>query len=127
LFPQPLIAILDDDDAVRTALDGLLRSLGFATCMFGSAEAFLRSPALDRAWCLVSDIRLPGISGLELQQRLIAERRNMPIIYITAFPGEVQRAQAHAAGAIAFLAKPFDAQTLLDALETALRSSLVRN
>jgi FixJ family two-component response regulator len=115
------IAVVDDDDFVRSAMESLVRSLGMRVATFSSAEAFLQSPCLDEADCLITDLQMPGISGLELQQRLLAQGRHMPVIILTAFPDERLRLQAERAGAVGFFAKPCDGQAMVDCLDAALR------
>ena len=82
----PIVSIVDDDDSVRTAMSSLVRSLGYEACVFASAEAFLASPRLHDTSCLIADIQMPGMSGLDLQSELHARRHRIPIIFITAFP-----------------------------------------
>jgi FixJ family two-component response regulator len=115
-----LIAIVDDDVSVQSALQDLLEAVGFPTRSFGSAEEFLESGQYRNAACLVVDIRMPGISGLELQAKLKAERSRVPIIFITAHGDEKMRLQAMRAGAVDFLTKPFDQDVLLDCIRAAL-------
>lgn len=115
-----LIAIVDDDDSVRGALQGLMQEAGLPTCVFACAEAFLDSGKQREAACLIADIRMPGISGLELQSRLNAEQQRIPIIFITAHGDEEMRLRALRGGAVEFLAKPFDDQALLDSVRAAL-------
>ncbi|KLK90487.1 hypothetical protein AA309_25750 [Microvirga vignae] len=118
----PVISIIDDDEAVRVAMKSLLNSLGLIVHMFGSAEDFLQSSYTDDTSCLITDIHMPGMSGIELQRLLIAQGQRTPIIFITAFPDERIRAQLLGAGATCFLSKPFDEQILLQCLDTALKS-----
>lgn len=115
-----LIAIVDDDESVRSALEGMMEEAGFVTFACASAEEFLDSPRKRQTACLITDIRMPGISGLELQSRLNATRQRIPIIFITAHGDEDMRLQALRAGAVEFLAKPFDDAQLLDSVRTAL-------
>jgi FixJ family two-component response regulator len=117
---SPTIAVIDDDESVRRALRRLLRSTGLAVVTFATAEAFLEDGSQPPPDCLVLDVRLPGLSGLELQQRLAAAGRHIPIVFITAHEDEQTRRQALAAGALEFLAKPFHEEVLLDALTVAL-------
>lgn len=117
---KPLIAIVDDDDAIRTGLSSLLRSAGYAVDLFASAEDFLASLPQGTPRCLVTDIQMPGLSGLDLQARLKADGRSIPVLVMTAFPEAAVRERALAAGAIGFLSKPFDANALLDCLRRAL-------
>lgn len=122
MTPTPTISIVDDDDSVRTAVSSLVRSLGFKVCTFASAQEFLSSPILEQTSCLVSDIQMPGMSGLELQKELIARQSRIPIIFITAFPEDGVRRRAEAAGCIGFLSKPFDGQAMIEYLNTALEA-----
>src|SRR5580704_10137082 len=117
-----LVAIVDDDDSVRTALQGLLKAVGLPAQAFASAEGFLESGKQDETACLIADIRMPGMSGLELQAKLNAERRRIPIIFITAHGDAKMRMQALRAGAVEFLAKPFDDKALLDSVRAALQN-----
>ncbi len=100
-----------------------MRSLGFATHGFASADAFLRSPLLTETSCLISDIQMPNMSGIELQSVLIARGIRIPIIFITAFPDEAVEAHAMKAGAICFLNKPFDGQVMIKCLDRAMKSA----
>ena len=115
-----LVAIVDDDALVRDALQGLLREAGFPAHAFASAEEFLASGEPRRFACLIADIRMPGMSGLELQSRLNADRIRIPIIFITAHGDEHMRLQALRSGAVEFMAKPFDDDVLLDTVRAAL-------
>jgi FixJ family two-component response regulator len=114
------IAIVDDDRSVQTALQDLIESEGLSALCFGSAEQFLDSGAQHKAACLIADIRMPGISGLELQTKLKAERCRVPIIFITAHGDAKMRSQAMRDGAVKYLAKPFDNAVLLEAVHAAL-------
>jgi FixJ family two-component response regulator len=114
------IVIVDDDRSVQIALQDLIESEGLSTLCFGSAEQFLDSGAQDKAACLIADIRMPGMSGLELQTKLKAERCRVPIIFITAHGDAKMQAQALRDGALKFLAKPFDNTVLLEAVHAAL-------
>ena len=102
-----IVSIVDDDASVRAAMESLVRSLGFVAFAFESADDFLRVARVDDSACLITDVQMPGMSGLALQDRLIAQGRRIPIIFITAFPEETSRSRAEAAGALAFLEKPF--------------------
>jgi FixJ family two-component response regulator len=115
-----LIAIVDDDESVQSALQDLLEAVGCTTRSFGSAEEFLESGQYRDAACLVVDIRMPGMSGLELQAKLKAEQSRIPMIFITAHGDEKMRLQAMRAGAVDFLTKPFDQDVLLDCIRAAL-------
>src|SRR3979411_3073128 len=117
-----LVAILDDDDSVRSALQGLLKAVGLPAQAFASAEEFLNSGQQHQIACLIADIRMPGMSGLELQAQLNAKRCRIPIIFITAHGDEKMRMQALRAGAVEFMAKPFDDGALLDSVRAALES-----
>lgn len=117
-----LVAIVDDDDLMRGALQGMLSSVGLPSQAFASAEEFLRSGQQHQTACLIADIRMPGMSGLELQAKLSAERCRIPTIFITAHGDEKMRMQALRAGAVEFLAKPFDDEALLDSVRAALES-----
>lgn len=115
------ICIVDDDESVRMALDGLVRSMGHCADTFGSATEFLASQALHTCDCLILDVQMPGLSGLELQQQLLTLGVCLPLIFITAFPKARWREQALAAGALEFLGKPFDGRTLVSLIERAGR------
>jgi FixJ family two-component response regulator len=118
---SPLVAIVDDDELFRRSIERLVRSAGFNVAAFASAEEFLNSAELDRAACAILDMRLPGMSGLDLQRRLIARPTPMPIVFVSAHEETSIRAMALRAGAIEFLKKPFDNSTLLDALNRSIR------
>ena len=115
-----LVAIVDDDESVQIALQDLIESEGLATLCFGSAEEFLGSGAPHKAACLIADIRMPGMSGIELQAKLNAERRRIPIIFITAHGDARMRVQAMRNGAVEFLTKPFDNAVLLETVHAAV-------
>ena len=114
------VAIIDDDESVQSALQDLIEADGLSAKCFGSAEEFLESDLQRQAACLIVDIRMPGMSGLELQARLRADRFNTPIIFITAHGDARVRMQAMREGAAEFLTKPFDDQVLLSRVRTAL-------
>ncbi len=118
-----LIAIVDDDESLQSALQDLIESEGLSTLCFGSAEQFLESDARHKAACLIADVRMPGMSGLELQAKLKAERCRIPIIFITAHGDAETRILAMRDGAVEFLHKPFDDAILLAIVHTALRRS----
>jgi FixJ family two-component response regulator len=120
LNKAPLISIVDDDSVVRGAVESLATSLGFRACTFPSAEAFLQSPLVAETSCLISDIQLPGTSGIELQHRLANLGFSIPTIFITAYPDDAVRAKALEAGAVCFLYKPFDGQSLVQCIDNAL-------
>lgn len=117
---MPVIAIVDDDESFRRATMNFVRSLGYGTAAYESAEAFLQSNRIHDTDCLITDVQMPGMTGIELQGRLIAQGHRLPIIFITAFPEMKARAQALASGAVGFLAKPFNDQGLINCLNTAL-------
>jgi len=120
LSKRPLISIVDDDESVRVATESLVRSLGFEAAAFASGEELLRWERLGEADCVVTDVQMPGMSGLELQARLIDDGRALPVIFITAFPEERLRRRAEAAGAYGFLSKPFDGTDMINCLDAAL-------
>jgi FixJ family two-component response regulator len=122
LQKTPVISIVDDDEAVRLALRSLVRSLGYVSNVFASAEEFLGSSQLNETSCLISDIQMPGMNGIELQNRLRVLDHCTPIIFGTAFPDERNRARALEAGAIGFLEKPFEGCAMIKLIETALRA-----
>src|SRR6266404_1727857 len=117
-----LVAIVDDDDLIRSALHGLLKSIGLPSQTFASSEEFLKSGRQHQAACLIADIRMPGMSGLDLQAKLNADRCRIPTIFITAHGDEKMRMQALRAGAVEFMAKPFDDEALLESVRAALES-----
>jgi FixJ family two-component response regulator len=125
LTDTPLIAIVDDDDAVRAAMDKLARSLGLSTCAFASAEAFLKSSFIPKTRCLILDVQMPNMNGIELQERLACLGFEMPIIFITAYPDEDVKARALRAGAVGFFHKPLElnGQAIVDCLYAALERS----
>jgi FixJ family two-component response regulator len=116
-----LISVVDDDDSVRESLQCLIRSFGFAVEAFASAEELLNSYRLSYTRCLILDVRMPGMSGLELQRRLAAELREIPVIFITAHGDEAARSQALKDGAVDYLLKPFREEVLLEAIQAALK------
>jgi FixJ family two-component response regulator len=117
-----MVAIVDDDDLMRSAVEGLLKSAGLPSQAFASSEEFLKSGQQQHVGCLVADIRMPGMSGLELQAKLNADHCRIPTIFITAHGDEKMRMQALRAGAVEFLAKPFDDEALLGSVRAALES-----
>ena len=119
---SPLVVIVDDDELMRSALQGLMKEAGFHALTFASAEEFLNSGEQGRTACLIADIRMPGMSGLDLQSQLNRDRIRIPIIFITALGDEKMRMQALRAGAVEFLSKPFDDDALLDTVRAALNS-----
>jgi FixJ family two-component response regulator len=119
----PLISIVDDDDSLRNSLDNLIRSVGFQAQGFPSAEAFLRSNQARETACLILDVRMPGMNGLELQRQMGAANWQIPIIFITSHADDDARARALEAGAVAFLYKPCREEDLLTAIDAALKPS----
>jgi FixJ family two-component response regulator len=119
----PLISIVDDDDAVRNSLDDLIRSIGFRTQGFPSAEAFLSSHQARATTCLILDVRMPGMNGLDLQRQMVAADWRIPIIFITSHADDGARARALEAGAVDFLYKPFREEELVNAIDAALKHS----
>ena len=117
----PVISIIDDDASVRAAANRLVRSLGYIAYPFASAREFLDSSQVNDTSCLIADVQMPGMSGLELQSLLRAQGRELPIIFITAFPEETARKRALDAGAVCFLIKTFDGPTLIKYLDKALQ------
>jgi FixJ family two-component response regulator len=120
LSNAPVISIVDDDESFRRATAGFIASLGYAVAAFGSAEEFLKSDSLDDTACLISDVQMPGMSGIELQSRLIAQGYRVPIIFVTAYSASKARAQALASGALGFFDKPFSEEKLISCLDQAL-------
>ena len=122
LAKNKLVAIVDDDDSMRSALEGLLKAVGLPAQAFASAEEFLKSGQQRQTACLIADIRMPGMSGLELQAKLNTAHCRIPTIFITAHGDAKLRMQALRAGAVEFLAKPFDDEALLESVRVALQS-----
>jgi len=120
---KPTIFIVDDDDFARESLRDLIESLGYEVATFESAERFLEAACLAETSCLITDLQMPGLSGLDLQSRLIVEGHCVPVIFITAFPEERFQRRALNAGAVGFLTKPFDENALISCLERALSPS----
>ncbi len=117
-----MISIIDDDRSVRNATNRLVRSLGFIAYTFASADEFLKSPYMNHTSCLIIDVRMPNMTGLELQSVLRGKGLATPMIFITAYPDAGDRAQALEAGAVDFLTKPFDGKTMIRSLSAALKS-----
>jgi FixJ family two-component response regulator len=118
----PLISVVDDDSSVRTALDRLMRSVRMNVNLFASAEEFLNSPQNRKADCLILDVRLPGMSGVELHRHLLAQQYGVPVIFITAHGSdEAARLEAASDWTVAYFTKPFSGDELLDAVATALK------
>ena len=120
LTKNPFISVVDDDDSVREALGALLRALKFEVGLFASALDFLRSDRVRKTDCLILDVRMPGMSGVELQRRLVETYRDVPVIFITAHGDEERRARALKGGAVDYLLKPFSEESLMNAVRTAL-------
>jgi FixJ family two-component response regulator len=118
-----LISIVDDDESIREATKGLVRSLGYQAATFSSAEEFLQSDSVDSTSCLIADVQMPGLSGIDLQRRLTARGNQTPTIFITAFPEEQARAHVMKAGAVGYLGKPFSEESLVRCLDSALGRS----
>lgn len=118
---DPVVSIIDDDASVRASTVSLVRSLGLVAQDFASAEEFLRAAGWQEADCIITDVRMPGMSGVELQDHLRAQGSRLPIIFVTAFPDERLRARVEAAGAAGFFSKPCDSQVIIDCLHRALR------
>jgi FixJ family two-component response regulator len=118
-----VISIVDDDESLRAAMSSLVRSLGHEARVFDSAESFLASPRLDDTSCLIVDVQMPGMSGLDLQAELRTRRVRFPIIFITAFPEDRIRRHAEVAGAVGFLSKPVDGHTIVERLNAAISES----
>ena len=117
------ISIVDDDALARDGIKELVESLGYKALTFVSAEHFLQSGLIAQTVCLISDIQMPGLSGLDLQEELQARGYRTPVILITAYPSEQQRTRAFGAGAIGFLSKPFAEESLIDCLSAAIRNA----
>jgi FixJ family two-component response regulator len=117
---ERVIGVVDDDESVRLAIRSLLRAHGFQVEMFGSAEELLGFARLDDISCLIADVLLPGMSGLDLQRQLVSAHRELPMIVISAQDDLVKRRQALTAGALAFLHKPFSEEALIDAIRSGL-------
>lgn len=118
-----MISIVDDDESVREATKGLVRSLGYGAVTFASAEEFLGSDRLRETSCLITDVQMPGIDGVELQKRLLADGHRVPIIFITAFPEQRIRDHVLARGAFGLLSKPFSDESLIGCLDRALHAA----
>jgi len=116
-----MVAIIEDDESYRVAVKRLLKSAGFSVQSFASAEDFLSSGQQRETGCLIADIQMPGMSGLDLQAKLNSDHYPIPTIFMTAHGDEKMRLQAMRAGAVKFLAKPFDGETLLEAVRVALK------
>lgn len=115
-----IVSVIDDDENVRIAIEGLIRSLGFHADGFASAQQFLDSGAALSTDCLITDVQMPGLNGLDLYAKLVSDGGAPPVIFITAFPDVRIEARARALGALGFLSKPFDAQALVHCIQQAL-------
>ena len=120
MVSQHLISIVDDDEPFREAMTSLMKSLGFEVEAFSSAEAFLRSPRLGSTSCLIADVHMPTMTGIDLHRQLVTSGRTIPVILITAYPDDNVRARALAAGVICYLSKTFDDDALLGFVRSAL-------
>jgi FixJ family two-component response regulator len=123
LTTVPVISIIDDDASVRLATDNLVTSLGYVAHTFTSAEEFLLSAEMNDTSCIIADVQMPEMTGIELQSLMRSRGSCVPFIFITAYPEERIRAQVLHAGATCFLSKPFDGRTLIKYLDTALETS----
>ena len=120
LSKEPRIVVIDDDESVRKALKSLIRAIGYSADVFGSAEAFLKSDVIQTTSCLITDVQMPEMGGIELQRRLSAAGHRTPIIFVTGSPNEKPRARVLRDGAIGYLSKPVSENSLLDSLNKAL-------
>lgn len=118
----PIVAIIDDEESVRATTDSLVRSLGYIVHTFASAEEFLRSDWLNDFACVMTDVQMPGMSGVQLQDHLRGQDYRVPFIFFTAFPDEKTRAHALAAGAVCYLTKPFEGDGLVQCLQAAVET-----
>jgi FixJ family two-component response regulator len=121
--PKPVVAAVDDDRRVRESIQSVLESAGYEAVVFSSAEEFLGSGVLSRATCVIADVRLPGIHGIELQLRIRQQSAQLPVIFITAHDDDDIRQQALRGGAVDFMLKPFDAAELLENIERAVNDA----
>ena len=124
---RPMISIVDDDASVREATVSLMRAAGFTPEAFSCADEFLRSEALPRTDCLIADVQMPGMSGVELQGHLVQSGKPIPTVFVTAYPDEKTRGQALEAGAVCFLTKPFNEDELLQCVQSALEQGNKRS
>ncbi|HTO59715.1 MAG TPA: response regulator [Bradyrhizobium sp.] len=116
----PVVSIVDDDQSVREGIVDLVKAMGFDAETFDRAERFLQSDDVDRTCCLITDMRMHGMTGLELHDRLVESGKRIPTIVITAFPKDADRRRAQQAGVVCYLAKPFDEKQLVDCIASAL-------
>jgi|SRR6476660_4880563 len=117
-----MISIVDDDQAVREAIQKLVRSMGYDVCTFASAEEFFESSRMHDASCVITDVHMPGLNGIEFQDRLLAKGNRVPIIFITAYPEESLRIRAMKSGAVCFMSKPFSDEALVGCIDRALNA-----
>ena len=122
MFEDELISIIDDDTLARYGVVALVESLGYKAVSFSSAEHFLASGAITETTCLITDVRMPGLSGLELQEALRSQGHRTPVILMTTYPNESRRNRAIDGGAVGFLSKPFDDTSLIECLAAAIKS-----
>lgn len=127
LEQMPVISIVDDDESVREATKFLVQSLGYNARTFCSAEEFLGSAHLQATSCLITDVQMPGLSGIELQDRLIADGHLMPMIFISAYPDERHKRQVLESGAVGYLPKPFSVDHLIEYIDVALKRHASRS
>ena len=120
---KPLISIIDDDESMREAIKGLMRSLGYRVEAVASAQEFLTSRLVGRTSCVIADMQMPGMTGLELYQRLSTSGKRVPTILITAYPDDGVRERARSAGVVGYLSKPFEEDDLLACVRSALTRS----
>ena len=120
--PKPLISVVDDDESMREAVRGLMKSLGYAAEAFASAEEFLSSRQVPRTSCLIADVQMPGMTGLELYRHLVAAGKTIPTILITAFPDDRIRERALEDGVVGYLSKPFNENDLLACIHSSFPS-----
>jgi FixJ family two-component response regulator len=119
----PMVAIVDDDESVRDAIESLVQSLGHNVSTFASANEFLKSEQVHDTSCLITDVQMPGMSGIDLQDHLIAGGHCIPIIFITGFPDDLVRARAMKAGAVGFFSKPFHQDHFIGCIDKALKAA----
>lgn len=123
MLSEPVISIIDDDPLVRDGIDDLVSSLGYRSLTFASSEEFLESGQVRNTACVITDLHMPGLNGLDLQEYLLTKGYSTPVIFITAFPDGKARERALKAGAVAFLSKPFEEKSLISAVGSALKAS----
>ena len=117
---KPLVSVVDDDESMREAMRGLMKSLGYTAEAFASAEEFLNSRQVPRTSCLIADVHMPGMTGLELHHHLVASGKTIPTILITAYPDDGVRQRALGDGVVCYLSKPFDENDLLACIRSSL-------